>query len=258
MPQHADVHERRHPAKRLEPLAFRSGSAGRAVPRPRGDDAQPGRPVLASQPAESRLSQVDRTHTSATLFDSTAAMVRQGDLGGLDPLRELAFRASPVAQIVVTGEDTVAMINHQAEKAFGLSARDIGRLLRDLEVSYRPLELRAYLEQAKIERRAARVQDVKWVRARRGHHVVRDSHQPARRHRQRASRCFGRLLRRDGQPAVAGQGRADQPATRGRLRGACSRPTRNWRPPTKNCSRRSRSWRPPTRNCSPRTKSSKR
>ena len=105
------------------------------------------------------------SHTSATLFDSTAAMVRQGDLGGLDPLRELAFRASPVAQIVVTGEDTVAMINHQAEKAFGLSARDIGRLLRDLEVSYRPLELRSYLEQAKIERRAARVQDVKWVHA---------------------------------------------------------------------------------------------
>ena len=94
-------------------------------------------------------------------------MVRQGDLNGLDPIRELAFRASPVAQIVVTGEDTVAMINQQAEATFGLSARDIGRLLRDLEVSYRPLELRSYLEQAKVERRSARVQDVKWVRARR-------------------------------------------------------------------------------------------
>ncbi len=92
-------------------------------------------------------------------------MVRHGDLPGLDPIRELAFRTSPVAQIVVTGQDTVAMINHQAESTFGLSARDIGRLLRDLEVSYRPLELRTYIEKAQVERRSARVQDVKWGRA---------------------------------------------------------------------------------------------
>src|SRR5918995_88942 len=46
----------------------------------------------------------------------------------------------------------------------GVSARDIGRLLRDLEVSYRPLELRTYLEQAKVDRRSAGSQDVKWQR----------------------------------------------------------------------------------------------
>lgn len=66
---------------------------------------------------------------------------------------------------MVTGDDTIAMINQQAETTFGLSARDIGRLLRDLEVSYRPIELRAYLEQAKVERRSAMVQDVHWQRA---------------------------------------------------------------------------------------------
>jgi two-component system CheB/CheR fusion protein len=101
---------------------------------------------------------VDRYDPAATMYD------RQGDLQGLSTVRDLAFRASPVAQIVVTGEDTVAMINQQAEALFGLSARDIGRLLRDLEVSYRPVELRAYLEQAKVERRSARIQDVKWQR----------------------------------------------------------------------------------------------
>src|SRR3954469_24649120 len=89
---------------------------------------------------------------------------RHGELPGTTAMRELAFRASPVAQIVVTGDDTVAMINHQAEQTFGLSARDIGRLLRDLEVSYRPVELRAYVEQARVERRSARIQDVKWER----------------------------------------------------------------------------------------------
>jgi two-component system CheB/CheR fusion protein len=98
-------------------------------------------------------------------YDPAAAFYeRHGDLPGLTTVRDLAFRASPVAQIVITGEDTVAMINQQAESIFGLSARDIGRLLRDLEVSYRPVELRAYLEQAKVERRSTRIPDVKWQR----------------------------------------------------------------------------------------------
>lgn len=105
------------------------------------------------------------SHTGLDRYDPAAAMYdRHGELPGLTTVRELAFRASPVAQIVVTGEDTVAMINQQAESIFGLSARDIGRLLRDLEVSYRPVELRAYIEQAKVERRSARIQEVKWQR----------------------------------------------------------------------------------------------
>jgi two-component system, chemotaxis family, CheB/CheR fusion protein len=103
--------------------------------------------------------------TGVERYDPAGAFYeRQNDLPGLTSVRDLAFRASPVAQIVVTGDDTVAMINQQAENIFGLSARDIGRLLRDLEVSYRPVELRTYLEQAKVERRSARIQDVRWQR----------------------------------------------------------------------------------------------
>jgi two-component system, chemotaxis family, CheB/CheR fusion protein len=97
-------------------------------------------------------------------YETAALYERHGDIPGLTTLRDSAFRASPVAQLVVTGEDTVAMINQQAETLFGLSARDIGRLLRDLEVSYRPVELRAYLEQAIVDRRSARIQDVSWQR----------------------------------------------------------------------------------------------
>ena len=101
---------------------------------------------------------LDRYDSAATLYE------RHDDIPGLTTLRDSAFRASPVAQLVVTGEDTVAMINQQAETLFGLSVRDIGRLLRDLEVSYRPVELRAYLEQAKVDRRSARIPDVSWQR----------------------------------------------------------------------------------------------
>jgi two-component system CheB/CheR fusion protein len=105
------------------------------------------------------------SQTTTEQFDAAATTIRHGELTGLAEVRNHAFRASPVAQIVVTGEDTVAMINEQAETTFGLSARDIGRLLRDLEVSYRPLELRSYVEQAKVDRRSARIPDVQWMRA---------------------------------------------------------------------------------------------
>ena len=62
------------------------------------------------QGAPARTTRTDRFDTPAAMLDRTAARSRC-----LGPLRDLAFRASPVAQIVVTGEDTVAMINQQAE-----------------------------------------------------------------------------------------------------------------------------------------------
>jgi two-component system, chemotaxis family, CheB/CheR fusion protein len=90
---------------------------------------------------------------------------RYRELGGVEGLRENAFSASPVAQVVVTGDETVALVNQQAELVFGVSTRDIGRPMRDLEISYRPVELRNYLEQAKVERRALRIKDVEWQRS---------------------------------------------------------------------------------------------
>ncbi|WP_326950439.1 PAS domain S-box protein [Amycolatopsis sp. NBC_01307] len=90
---------------------------------------------------------------------------RPADVSGLDQLREHAFSASPVAQIVVTGDEVTALINQQAELAFGLSERDIGRKLWDLDVSYRPVALRPYVEQARLERRSLRIKDVEWRRA---------------------------------------------------------------------------------------------
>ncbi len=90
---------------------------------------------------------------------------RTQDISGLEELREHAFSASPVAQIVFTEVETTALVNAQAEVAFGLSDRDIGRPLRDLDVSYRPVALRAYVEQARLERRSLRIKDVEWRRA---------------------------------------------------------------------------------------------
>ncbi|MEU8633984.1 CheR family methyltransferase [Amycolatopsis sp. NPDC048633] len=87
------------------------------------------------------------------------------EITGLDELREQAVSASPVAQIVVTEDEITALVNAQAEVAFGLSERDIGRPLRDLDISYRPVALRTYVEQARLERRSLRIKDVEWRRS---------------------------------------------------------------------------------------------
>ncbi|GAA1029592.1 PAS domain-containing protein [Virgisporangium ochraceum] len=86
------------------------------------------------------------------------------ELSGLDRVRTEAFLASPVAQVVVTGDGLVALTNRQAEMMFGVSARDVGRPFRDLELSYRPVELRGYIEQAQVERRPQRVTGIEYGR----------------------------------------------------------------------------------------------
>jgi two-component system, chemotaxis family, CheB/CheR fusion protein len=83
---------------------------------------------------------------------------------GLDELRNEAFAASPLAQLSLTSDGLVALSNRQLEKLFGVSSRDIGRPFRDLELSYRPVELRRYIEQVQLERRTLRISDVDFPR----------------------------------------------------------------------------------------------
>jgi two-component system CheB/CheR fusion protein len=83
---------------------------------------------------------------------------------GLDQLRNEAFAASPTAQLVLTADGEVALTNRRLESLFGVSPQDIGRPFRDLDVSFRPVELRKYVEQAQLERRSLRVSDIEYVR----------------------------------------------------------------------------------------------
>jgi len=68
-------------------------------------------------------------------------------------IRELAFDSSPVAQIVVDADEVLLAVNRHARAVFGLAHADVGRPLRDLEVSYRPVDLRSNLEIATREGR---------------------------------------------------------------------------------------------------------
>jgi two-component system, chemotaxis family, CheB/CheR fusion protein len=71
---------------------------------------------------------------------------------------------NPVAQLAVGADGRLALVNNRASVMLGLSDRDLGRPFQDLEVSYRPLELRSQLA-AVIESRApVWLRDVEWRR----------------------------------------------------------------------------------------------
>jgi two-component system CheB/CheR fusion protein len=96
-------------------------------------------------------------------FVETLPPPNRPEAHALDRLRNEAFQASPVAQVVVTADGTVALTNRHAEALFGVSPRDIGRPLRDLDLSCRPVELRGHIEQAQLERRVVKVDNVELV-----------------------------------------------------------------------------------------------
>ncbi|MFI0982499.1 CheR family methyltransferase [Streptomyces sp. NPDC021093] len=72
-------------------------------------------------------------------------------------LRDLILDAAPSAGVALDAEGAVVMINSQARARFGLTAHDMGRPFQDLELSYRPIELRSLIDQATHERRTLRV-----------------------------------------------------------------------------------------------------
>ena len=63
-------------------------------------------------------------------------------------LRDQAFDAAPVAQLAIDRSGRLLAINERARLLFQLGAPDLGRPLQDLEVSYRPFELRSLIDQA--------------------------------------------------------------------------------------------------------------
>ena len=77
-------------------------------------------------------------------------------------IREVGFEVAPVAQLVVDPEGLLVLANLQARMFFSLAPRDIGRPIKDLEVSFRPVELRSRIEQAYSERHAITLRDVEW------------------------------------------------------------------------------------------------
>jgi two-component system CheB/CheR fusion protein len=78
------------------------------------------------------------------------------------PLRDVAFDAAPISQIVIDENGILVQANHRARRLFGVRARDLGRPFRDVDLSYRPTELRSRIEEASDSRHVVTVRDVQW------------------------------------------------------------------------------------------------
>jgi two-component system, chemotaxis family, CheB/CheR fusion protein len=78
-------------------------------------------------------------------------------------IRESSFDAVSVAQIVTDAEGALVLANRRARELFNLGADDLRRPLRDLGISYRPLELRASIDHAIGERRAITLGPTAWT-----------------------------------------------------------------------------------------------
>jgi len=94
-----------------------------------------------------------RRHQSAVVADNASQ------------LRNEILVTNPLAQIAVGAEGRLAMVNHRASAMLGLSDRDLGRPFQDLEVSYRPLELRQHLAEVAERRSAIWLREVEWRRS---------------------------------------------------------------------------------------------
>jgi two-component system CheB/CheR fusion protein len=75
-------------------------------------------------------------------------------------VRDVTFESAPSAQIVVDAEGNLAMAGERARTLFGLSPGDVGRPFQDLELSYKPLDLRSLMDRCINERRIVRAEKV--------------------------------------------------------------------------------------------------
>ena len=78
-------------------------------------------------------------------------------------IREAAFDTSLAAQVIVDSSGAVVLANERVRMMFDLTSRDIGRPLRDLELSFRPVELLSCIEHVYTERRLIVLKDIEWI-----------------------------------------------------------------------------------------------
>ena len=105
---------------------------------------------------------------AATLRERLAVLAREPRPPTPEPApreareRSAAFDVVPVAAVVIDGGGFLTAANYRARTLFGLRANDLGRPFQDLELSYRPVELRSWIERVRRNAAAERVADVEW------------------------------------------------------------------------------------------------
>jgi two-component system CheB/CheR fusion protein len=79
-----------------------------------------------------------------------------------DRLQVLSLEKDPVARIVVRADGVLSFANARARALFRLTQQEVGKRLQDLEMSYRPIELRSLIQDAMTQHRAVTRKDIPW------------------------------------------------------------------------------------------------
>ncbi|HEU5392072.1 MAG TPA: CheR family methyltransferase [Streptosporangiaceae bacterium] len=105
---------------------------------------------------------------SPTIMVEAGTPASWSDAGGRgqvgDRLEGAALASGPAVQLAIDLADKLRVANSAAEALFNLRPRDLGRPFQDLEVSYRPVELRSRIDQVRKELRPIELHDVEWLR----------------------------------------------------------------------------------------------
>jgi two-component system CheB/CheR fusion protein len=118
------------------------------------------------QLAESRA-RIEKPHRPGT--QQKGICRSRSETAGREPaakqLDGATLSSGPVVQLAVDLADKLKVAIAAAESLFNLRPRDLGRPFSELEVSYRPAELRSRIEKVKTELRPQELHDVEWLRS---------------------------------------------------------------------------------------------
>src|SRR6266850_8058729 len=79
-----------------------------------------------------------------------------------DRLQVLSLESDPLARVVVRRDGSLSSANIRARALFRLTHQDVGKRLQDLEMSYRPIELRSLIQDAMTLHRTVARKDILW------------------------------------------------------------------------------------------------
>ncbi|HKV88881.1 MAG TPA: CheR family methyltransferase [Candidatus Dormibacteraeota bacterium] len=102
------------------------------------------------------------------LRDRIALIAQAGNLEATNHVarqlrvRELAIEGSPYPQIVIDAAGSLVAANQAARSMYGIAAGDVGRPVKDLELSYKPVDLRTPIDRAHREKKATVLEGVEF------------------------------------------------------------------------------------------------
>ena len=87
------------------------------------------------------------------------------DLDAGMQLQKVLFDTAEISWLVVDHHGDLALVNQAARSLFRLDQRELGQPFRDLELSYRPLELRSLIDQAREDKQAVICHEVEFTQS---------------------------------------------------------------------------------------------